>query len=197
MIVQSKVREMVTNNVIVLDCTAGSRMLWPNSKDPPHVLFTDRNYEAVKPPDVFCDYTKLPFRDGAFKAIIFDPPHAARYTIHRGYHHQNPAAHSYYGWDIRPRDLIRGIINAGTEFSRLTDILCLKWSDIDYPDYKVLGWLHHGGWREVHRVYINKGAKSILSYWVTLKQEDPIKNEDEMEEGEESWGMLLPQRTRK
>ena len=173
-------------------------MMWPNSKAPPHVLFTDRNYEALKPPDVFCDYTHLPFREGVFETVLFDPPHAARYTVSRSYHHQNPAAHSYYGWDIRPKDLIKGIIQAGIEFTRVTGRVCLKWSDIDWPDYKVLGWMHHGGWRETHRVYINKGAKSILSYWVTLGKEGVKKDDGDSGsgsgsgEGEETWGGLLP-----
>jgi len=168
-------------------------MLWPN-KNPPYTIFTDRNYESVTPPDLYADYRKLPFREKIFTSVIFDPPHAARGSIHRGFNFQNPAAWSYYGWDIGRRELIAGIAQASREIARVTDRMCFKWSEVDFTDARITS-LFTGEWVRVLKYWIKKGSKNIDSYWITFKikkQQSPKKKAT----GEaESWGGLKPIRS--
>lgn len=70
-------------NQKVLDVCCGSKMFYFDKKDS-RVLFCDnrsiletlcdgRTLEVS--PDVISDFTDLPFRDGTFPLVIFDPPH--------------------------------------------------------------------------------------------------------------------------
>ncbi|HDR1925740.1 TPA: class I SAM-dependent methyltransferase [Pasteurella multocida] len=73
-------------NKPILDACCGSRMFHFN-KNNPAVLFADiREIETtfkdrdkqrkleIKP-DIFHDFTKMPYPDKSFKLVIFDPPH--------------------------------------------------------------------------------------------------------------------------
>lgn len=41
-----------------------------------HTLCDDRHLEIN--PDVICDFRDMPFKDGQFKLVIFDPPHLVK-----------------------------------------------------------------------------------------------------------------------
>ena len=67
----------------VLDPCCGSRMFWfdKNNQD---VLFGDKRSESHVlcdgrtlriEPDMILDFTNLPFDDGSFNLVVFDPPH--------------------------------------------------------------------------------------------------------------------------
>ena len=67
----------------ILDCCCGSRMFYFDKKDP-NVLFADIREVHEKlcdgrlleiSPDVFADCTNMPFADGSFRMVVFDPPH--------------------------------------------------------------------------------------------------------------------------
>ena len=68
---------------VVLDPASGSRMFYFDREDE-RVLFGDiRSEEHVLcdgralsiSPEVLMDFRELPFDDGAFKVVVFDPPH--------------------------------------------------------------------------------------------------------------------------
>lgn len=77
----------------VLDPCCGSRMFWFD-KTNPDVTYGDRRAETITvtdrshrtdgtrtltiEPDMLMDFTALPFNDGAFKLVVFDPPHLTR-----------------------------------------------------------------------------------------------------------------------
>jgi SAM-dependent methyltransferase len=76
----------------VLDACCGSRMFWFDRNDP-RCMYVDRRRETcvlpdksskggsrtlVVDPDVMADFTALPFRDGQFALVVFDPPHFER-----------------------------------------------------------------------------------------------------------------------
>lgn len=78
----------------VLDPCCGMRMWWFDRADP-RVLFGDRRAETVSvtdrshgredgsrvlriEPDVLLDFRALPFPDGSFHLVAFDPPHVVR-----------------------------------------------------------------------------------------------------------------------
>lgn len=75
----------------VLDPCCGSRMMWFDRQNP-STVFGDRRSEVVTvtdrsprnasgqrtiriEPDALFDFRALPFDDGAFKLVAFDPPH--------------------------------------------------------------------------------------------------------------------------
>ena len=67
----------------VLDPCCGSRMFWFDRQNP-DVVFGDKRTETHVlcdgrtlriEPDITLDFTDLPFDDGTFKLVVFDPPH--------------------------------------------------------------------------------------------------------------------------
>jgi SAM-dependent methyltransferase len=75
---------------LVLDVCCGPRMFWFD-RDDPRALFIDKRREivtrdlgtaktrnrapAIVDPDIVADFTRLPFADGSFYMVVFDPPH--------------------------------------------------------------------------------------------------------------------------
>jgi SAM-dependent methyltransferase len=73
----------MTNAATILDPCCGSRMFWFDKQDQ-RALFGDiRDEEHVLcdgrvlkvEPNVIMDFRTLPFEDGSFKLVVFDPPH--------------------------------------------------------------------------------------------------------------------------
>lgn len=71
---------------LVLDPCCGSRMFWFD-KTNPLAIFGDAREETKilsdgrtleVSPDVPMDFRDLPFADGSFKLVVFDPPHLVR-----------------------------------------------------------------------------------------------------------------------
>jgi ubiquinone/menaquinone biosynthesis C-methylase UbiE len=70
----------------ILDVCCGSRM-FHFDKSNPRVVYCDIRHEShilcdgrvceIKP-DVIADFTSLPFGDGVFNLVLFDPPHLER-----------------------------------------------------------------------------------------------------------------------
>lgn len=67
----------------VLDPCCGSRMFWFD-KNHPDVIYGDIRSESATlcdgrslevRPDVILDFTNLPFENGRFRLVVFDPPH--------------------------------------------------------------------------------------------------------------------------
>lgn len=77
----------------VLDPCCGSRMMWFDKSDP-RVIFGDQRSETITvtdrshhedgtrtlkiEPDVMLDFRALPYSDGSFALVAFDPPHLVR-----------------------------------------------------------------------------------------------------------------------
>lgn len=129
----------------ILDATCGARRMW-YQKNHPFVTFMDKrkgdfgftsmkNGKGIKretikvDPDIQADWTKeLPFEDGHFDMIVFDPPH----IIRKKKNNQSFMQHQYgvfkadnYKQDLRKglSELFRVLKNQG--------ILILKWCDLD------------------------------------------------------------------
>jgi len=71
---------------LILDASCGGKTFWFN-KNHPNAVYLDRRFEEHKldykrnkqhiivNPDIIGDFTELPFDDGSFKLVVFDPPH--------------------------------------------------------------------------------------------------------------------------
>lgn len=70
----------------VLDPCCGSRMFWFDKANPDVVFGDKRDEEHVLcdgrtlqiKPDALIDFTALPYPDGRFRLVVFDPPHLER-----------------------------------------------------------------------------------------------------------------------
>jgi len=151
----------------ILDATAGNRMMWKN-KTPPNIVFIDKEYKLRVPPDVFCVWENLPFRDNVFSTILFDPPHMI---------HSNPLPylvdpmHSFYGVFKNKRELVTTIIKAVKEFYRVGERLCLKWYDEYLSLWRLLSLFKP--WKECYRLNLitseNENRKQKYNtWWVTF-----------------------------
>lgn len=71
---------------MILDACCGSRMFWFNKKDPRAVFMDIRRWIGKAcdgrninvDPDVIGDFRNIPFEDGSFRMVVFDPPHLIR-----------------------------------------------------------------------------------------------------------------------
>ena len=155
--------------MVILDATAGNRMMWKN-KAPPNVVFVDKEYKLKRAPDVFCVWKNLPFRSGSFSLIIFDPPHMI---------HSNPLPYlvdpmlSFYGVFKNKRELVINIIKAAKEFHRVGERLCLKWYDEYLSLWRLLPLFKP--WKEVYRLNLitlenKKRKQKYNTWWITFEK---------------------------
>jgi len=77
-------------SIRILDATCSIRSIWYQKKHP-FVTFLDKRYETINMktenlkfkdcttlrihPDIIAEWQSLPFKDGVFDMIVFDPPH--------------------------------------------------------------------------------------------------------------------------
>ncbi len=122
----------------VLDPCCGTRMMWLNKQDP-RAIFGDARSEIVtvtdrshRPdgsrtlriePDVMLDFRALPYANGTFRLVAFDPPHLVR----AGSRSWLAAKYGKLGADWR-NDLRAGFAEC---FRVLADdgVLVFKWSE--------------------------------------------------------------------
>ncbi|MBT0159094.1 methyltransferase [Candidatus Bathyarchaeota archaeon A05DMB-2] len=108
---------------LILDATAGYRMMWFN-KHHPNAIYLDARPECE--PDIVGDFRKLNFPDETFKLIIWDPPHIIE-NAQLG----NSNMKRDYGF-LRPetwqRDLKRGFEELWRVL-KVEGVLLFKWSN--------------------------------------------------------------------
>lgn len=116
----------------ILDACCGSRMFWFDRENENAVFMDNRELETtlcdgrklVIKPDVIGDFRNIPFPDGSFRMVVFDPPH----LIHAG---ENSWLAKKYGkleQSTWKEDLRRGF----SECFRVLEengILVFKWNE--------------------------------------------------------------------
>ena len=147
----------------VLDVACGSRMFYFD-KENPDVEFCDNrtvpNHEYYPGrfieirPDTVCDFTALPFPDGAYKLVVFDPPHLKR------------AGDS--GWSAMKYGCLKGdwqttIQKGFAECFRVLDpdgVLIFKWSEIQIPLSDILPLSPY------KPIFGNRSGKNGKTHWL-------------------------------
>lgn len=162
--------------MLALDATAGNRSMWPN-KNPPCVIFLDKETRLAVPPDIFASFEQLPFRDGVFDLAFFDPPH----MIDRGRPNawfSNPKGKggsigTFYGSYKSRRELIISISKAAPELYRISRRLCFKWFEDRVSLMQVLSLFKP--WKIIYKVNPRPRmgrrswrGSSPKTWWVTL-----------------------------
>lgn len=137
----------------VLDACCGGRMMWFDRNNP-RVIFGDLRSETLTvtdnsrgnasgtrticiDPDTHMDFRAMPFDDGAFKLIAFDPPH----LVHAGPRSWLAAKYGKLSENWRD-DLRQGF----AECFRVLDsdgVLVFKWNEVQVPTKEVLALTPH------------------------------------------------------
>ena len=129
----------------ILDACCGGKMFYFDKNDP-RVLFQDirsfKDKDIYKgrtfsvEPDVVADFTSMPYPDGSFRMVVFDPPHL-KYTSEKetkGWQVEK------YGW--LPRGQWKGILTKGfAECFRVLapgGFLIFKWNETDIKVSEIL-----------------------------------------------------------
>lgn len=130
---------------VVLDPASGSRMFYFDREDP-RVLFGDIRREAhilcdgralEVNPDELMDFRYLPYADGSFRVVVFDPPHLVRIGV-------KSWTFKKYGGLLSTwrEDLTAGFAEC---FRVLADdgVLIFKWNETQIPVSQVLALTPH------------------------------------------------------
>lgn len=116
---------------IILDATAGFRMMWFN-KHHPNAIYLDERAECK--PDIIGDFRKLQqFQDEEFRLIVFDPPHVIKHNINGHIQH-------HFGV-LQPETWQSDVKRGLTECLRVLKpygVLIFKWSETDKPLKQIL-----------------------------------------------------------
>lgn len=148
----------------VLDPASGSRMFYFDREDP-RVLFGDiREEEHVLcdgralsiAPDMLMDFRQLPFPDGSFKLVVFDPPHLERV-----------GATSWMGKKYgRLSPSWRDDLTAGfAECFRVLEpygVLIFKWNEVQIPVSQILQLT------DQRPLFGHKSGARSRTHWITF-----------------------------
>lgn len=161
---------------MILDVTAGNRMIWGKNKQQSvdRAVFLDKEYGFRFNPDIIADNTKLPFRTNfQFTSILFDPPWGINMPPWwKDKTRAGGTRGDYFGDFKSKRQLLSYIHKAQKEFQRYTNRLCFKWGERNVSLWKILPFFKDG-WIEVSRREIgarrNVGGRSKnRNWWVTF-----------------------------
>ena len=156
----------------VLDPCCGGRMFWFDRRNP-DVIFGDRRRETINvtdhshgnpsgqrviviDPDVKLDFRALPYPDGAFRLVVFDPPHLKS----AGQQSWLAAKYGKLGADWRD-DLRQGF----AECFRVLDndgVLIFKWNETQIKTSEILALT------EVQPLFGHSTGRRGQTHWITF-----------------------------
>lgn len=154
----------------VLDACCSKRAFWFDPKDE-RALFVDKREETIVrndssnskgyrvleiAPDMVCDFTSLPFPDGSFAHVVFDPPHMTTLG-------QNSYMAKCYGrltgdW----REMLRLGFAECFRVLRPEGTLIFKWCEYDVPVADVLALTPE------KPLYGHRSGKMSKTHWVAF-----------------------------
>jgi SAM-dependent methyltransferase len=137
----------------ILDACCGSRMMWFDRQNP-HVVFGDRRSETLTvtdnshgntsgtrtiqiKPDTLMDFRAMPFADGTFKLVAFDPPH----LVHAGPKSWLAAKYGKLSDDWR-EDLSKGFAECFRVLAS-DGVLVFKWNETQVKLREVMSLTPH------------------------------------------------------
>ncbi|MDI3227761.1 class I SAM-dependent methyltransferase [Serratia marcescens] len=163
--------ELSLDGKSILDMCCGSRMFWFDKKDE-RAVFSDKRSEShtlcdgrklVISPDLIADFTALPFADGSFSVVVFDPPHLERVGPN-GWQGKKYGKLDRETW----RDELRAGFAEAFRVLRPHGVLIFKWNETQIPvsqiialtDEKPAIWQRTGKNDKTHWIIFVKGAEA-------------------------------------
>ena len=151
-------------NARILDPCCGSRMMWFDKqnqlalfgdiRDEKHTLCDGRVLKVE--PDLLMDFRSMPFDDGSFKLVVFDPPHLRRAGVDSWMRAKYGMLTSDWKQDIADgfRECFRVLEDHG--------VLIFKWNETQVPVHDVLDL---AGERPL---FGHKSGKREKTHWITF-----------------------------
>lgn len=158
---------------LILDPCCGSRMWWFD-RSHSHTVYGDHRHETITvtdrshgridgervlriEPDQIMDFRALPFPDGTFKLVAFDPPHLVR----AGKTSWMAAKYGKLSPDWR-EDLRRGFAECFRVLA-LHGVLVFKWNETQVPIKEILALTPE------RPLFGNtSGRKAALTHWIVF-----------------------------
>lgn len=146
----------------ILDACCGSRMFWTR-RDHPDVLYMDNRHETHTLcdgrrleicPDIVADFRSMPFPDGSFRLVVFDPPHLFKVG------ERSWLAKKYGRLDKTTwRDDLRRGFDECLRVLQQEGVLIVKWNTTDIPASDLWDALGQ------HPLFGSLGGKSGKTLW--------------------------------
>ncbi|WP_024817065.1 class I SAM-dependent methyltransferase [Arthrobacter sp. 31Y] len=149
----------------VLDPASGSRMFYFDKEDE-RVLFGDiRSEQHVLcdgralniNPDAMTDFRAMPFPDGSFSVVVFDPPHLVR----AGRKSWQAAKYGQLNAETWREDLRAGFAEC-FRVLKPEGVLIFKWNEIQIPVSEILALT------EQKPLIGHKSGKQSKTHWITF-----------------------------
>lgn len=160
----------------MLDACCGSRMMWFDKANP-HVLFGDKRSEVLTvtdnsrgnasgtrtlriEPDILIDFRDMPFKDGAFRLVAFDPPHLA---------HAGPKSWLAAKYGKLSNDWRVDIAAGFAECFRVLEpegVLVFKWNEVQIKLKDVLALTPH------QPLFGQISGRSGMTHWLVFMKPD-------------------------
>lgn len=150
----------------VLDACCGARMFWFDKRDPRAVFMDNRVFSGVccdgrtvsVEPDVVASFARMPFDDGSFRLVVFDPPHmragSDSWTAQK-YGRLEP------GW----RDVVRDGFRECFRVLAPGGVLIFKWNECHVPVSEVLALTGE------RPLFGNRCGRAARSHWIVFMKE--------------------------
>jgi hypothetical protein len=156
----------------ILDACCGSRMMWFDPQNP-NVVFGDRRSETLTvtdnshrnaagtrtiriEPDTLMDFRAMPFADGTFKLVAFDPPH----LVQAGPKSWLAAKYGKLSDDWR-EDLRKGFAECFRVLSS-DGVLVFKWNETQIKTREVLALTPH------QPLFGHTSGKRAGTHWIVF-----------------------------
>lgn len=156
----------------VLDACCGSRMFWFDREDT-RCVFLDNRKERheltdsssrggkrslIISPDTVGDFTALPFSEGSFSLVVFDPPHLVRNGSTGWLAKKYGKLRTDWREDIRRgfAECFRVLVPLGT--------LIFKWNENDIPVSQILRLT------DAKPLIGNRCGKNAKSHWIVFQK---------------------------
>ena len=171
----------------ILDACCGGRMFHFDKSNPrvlyadiraeSHVLCDGRGFEVS--PDVIADFREMPFPDGAFSVVVFDPPHIERAGP------KSYQATKYGKLSAAWRDDLRAGFAECFRVLRPHGVLVFKWNEVQIPLSQILPLalpqtpvVGHKTGRQAKThwcLFVKEDTAPELAVWVIERLEDVKK----------------------
>lgn len=159
----------------VLDACCGSRMFWFDRADE-RATFVDKRAEThqltdsssaggsrslVIAPDLLADFTALPFPDGTYSLVVFDPPHLV------GNGASGWLAKKYGKLGVAWRDDLSAGFAECFRVLKPDGVLVFKWNEHSIPVSQVLALT------PARPLFGNRCGKNAKSHWLVFMKAAP------------------------
>lgn len=170
----------------ILDPTCGDRTIW-FQKNEPHTVYTDIRREEwegvfganhkrrhlVIDPDIICDFRNMPFEDGTFSLVVFDPPHIMNLTD------DSWMKKSYGTLTDDWKEVIHDGFHECMRVLKPDGVLIFKWSDISISTRELIKAIG------IEPLFGHRSGKKMNTHWLCfMKFAHDLEKDARTEKGE-------------